>query len=79
MKDNDRIIQVGDRFEDVFRNKTFNTMDKEPMLIKLKEIYIPKANIIPCKLSNSRLEDDINEIRNVKWNCIDEPVGGWCE
>ena len=50
-------------------------MDTEPMVIKLKENYIPKAITVPRKVPYARREDEIKEMRKLEQDGIIEQVG----
>ena len=50
-------------------------MNKEPMEIKLRENYVPKALTVPRKVPYARRDDEIKEIRKLEAEGIIEPVG----
>ena len=62
-------------FSEVFDKVQLPPMDTEPMVIKLKENYVPKAITVPRKVPYARRDDEIKEIQKLQSDGIIEPVG----
>jgi hypothetical protein len=73
--DDINLLKLVGEFEDVFQEQELEPMDTEPMVIKLKENYIPKALTVPRKVPYARREDEIKEIRKLEADGIIEPDG----
>ena len=50
-------------------------MDTEPMVIRLKENYVPKTLTVPRKVPYARREEEIKEIRKLEADGVIEPIG----
>ena len=74
-KSDQKIIKMVDGFSEVFDKEALPPMDTEPMVIRLKENYVPKALTITRKVPYARRDEEIKEIRKVEAEGIIEPVG----
>ena len=73
--DDSRPIKLVGEFSEVFDKEKFPTMNTEPMVIKLKENYVPKAITVPRKVPYARRDQEIKEIRKLEEDGIIEPIG----
>ena len=73
--DGTRLKKLVDEYVDVFDKDSLPPMDTEPMVIKLKENYVPKAMTVPRKVPYARRDDEIKEIRKLEADGIIEPIG----
>ena len=74
-KRDEEILKMVNEFSEVFDKENLPPMDTEPMVIKLRENYVPKALTIPRKVPYARREKEIKEIRKMEAEGIIEPVG----
>ena len=72
--DDPRLVKIVEGYVEVFDKDSLPPMDTEPMVIKLKENYVPKSIYVPRKVPYARREDEINEIRKLESDGIIEPV-----
>ena len=74
-KRDEEILKMVNEFSEVFDKEKLPPMDTEPMVIKLKENYVPKAMTIPRKVPYARREEEIKEITKMEAEGIIEPIG----
>ena len=74
-EDDKNILKLVEEFYEIFKDKKLEPMNTEPMEIKLRENYVPKALTVPRKVPYARRDDEIKEIRKLEAEGIIEPVG----
>ena len=75
MEDDKNILKLVEEISEIFKDKKLEPMNTEPMEIKLRENYVPKALKVPRKVPYARRDDEIKEIRKLEAEGIIEPVG----
>ena len=73
--DNPTLLKLVGKFSEVFEKEKLPTMITEPMVIKLKENYVPKAITVPRKVPYARRDQEIKEIRKLEADGIIEAIG----
>ena len=59
LENNSQMSQLVDDYKEVFGRGALNPMETEPMVIKLKENYVPKAIMVPRKVPYARRDEEI--------------------
>ena len=72
--DESRLFKVVEDFGDVFDKKELPTMNTEPMEIKPKQNYVPKAVTVARRVAFPRREEELKEIRKLESEGIIEPI-----
>ena len=62
LEDDKNILKLVEEFSEIFKDKKLEPMNTEPMEIKLRENYVPKALTVPRKVPYARRDDEIKEI-----------------
>ena len=70
-----KLKDIVEEYSEIFDKKAYPTMDAEPMVIKLKDNYVPKAITVPRKVPYARREEEILEIRTLEAGGIIEKIG----
>ena len=61
-EDEPMLVKIVEQFVDVFDKDSLPPIDTDPMIIKLKENYTPKAITVPRNMPCARRDDEILEI-----------------
>ena len=70
-----KMVKLVEEYVDIFEKEALPPMETEPMVITLKENYVPKAMMVPRKVPYARRDQEIKEIRKLEADGIIEPVG----
>ena len=60
-----KMVKLVEEYVDIFEKEALPPMDTEPMVITLKENYVPKAMMVPRKVPYARRDQEIKEIRKL--------------